>query len=91
MQLMLNKNKEVRYSKFEQISGHIWFKDFNWDSLISLNLQPEYLPVFEEDKIRDKKPYLEYIKTAPNWEMPEHKPKITEQQQKEFDEWIKNF
>ena len=93
MQLMLNKNKEIRYSKFEQISGHIWFKDFDWDALISLDLQPEYFPVFDEkeDKKHEKKPYLEYIKTAANWEMPEHKPKINEQQQKEFDEWIKKF
>ena len=50
MQLMLNKNKELRYSKFEQISGHIWFKDFDWEALISLDMQPEYLPVFEEKK-----------------------------------------
>ena len=93
MQLMLNKNKELRYSKFEQISGHIWFKDFDWEALISLDMQPEYLPVFEEKaNIRhDKKSYIDYIKTVPNWEMQEHKPKITEQYQKEFDEWIKKF
>ena len=40
---MLNKNKEIRYCNFEQISGHVWFKDFNWDSLISLDMVPEYM------------------------------------------------
>ena len=90
---MLNKNKEIRYSKFEQISGHIWFKDFDWDALISLDMQPEYFPKIdgEEGMIFDKKPYIEYIKTCPEWEMSEHKPKITEQYQKEFDEWLQKF
>ena len=45
IQLMLNKNKSSRYYKFEQISNHIWFNDFNWDSLLSLDMQPEYIPL----------------------------------------------
>jgi hypothetical protein len=87
---MLNKNKEIRYSNFEQISGHIWFKDFDWDELISLHMIPEYS--FEiKDLVYDKKPYKEYIKSSTDWEMPEHKVKITDQYKKEFDEWIKKF
>ena len=87
---MLNKNKEIRYSNFEQISGHIWFKDFDWDELISLHMIPEYS--FEiKDLAYDKKPYKEYIKTSTDWEMPEHKVKINDQYKKEFDEWIKKF
>ena len=64
IQLMLNKNKEIRYSKFEQISGHFWFKDFDWDALISLDIVPEYLPKIDEkdDKIYSKKSYIDYIK-----------------------------
>ena len=93
IQLMLNKNKEIRYSKFEQISGHIWFKDLDWDALISLDIVPEYLPKLDEkeDKIYSKKSYIDYIKSVPEWETQEHKPKISEQYQKEFDEWITNF
>ena len=92
IQLMLNKNKEIRYSKFEQISGHIWFKDFDWDALISLDIVPEYLPKIDEkeDKIYSKKSYIDYIKSVPEWENQEHKVKITEQYQKEFDEWLQN-
>ena len=40
---MLNKNKEIRHCNFEQISGHVWLKDFNWDSLISLDMVPEFM------------------------------------------------
>ena len=90
---MLNKNKEIRYSKFEQISGHIWFKDFDWDALISLDMQPEYLPKIEdkETKAYEKMSYIEYVKNSPEWDMHEHKSKIIEQYQKEFDEWLKKF
>ena len=91
---MLNRNKEIRYCNFEQISGHVWFKDFNWDSLISLDMVPEYMSEYsekEEDFANEKKPYKEYVKNSPDWEMPEHKIKITEQYKNEFDEWIKKF
>ena len=90
---MLNKNKEIRYSKFEQISGHIWFKDFDWDALISLDMQPEYLPKIEDKEIKsyEKMSYIEYVKSLAEWEMHEHKPKITEQYRKEFDDWLKKF
>ena len=92
---MLNKNKEIRYSKFEQISGHVWFKDFDWDALISLKIVPENCPKLDEKedliKIKSKITYNDYMKTVPEWETSEHKIKITEQYQKEFDEWITNF
>ena len=90
---MLNKNKEIRYSKFEQISVHAWFKDFNWDDLISLDIIPEILPKIDEkeDRIFSKKSYIDYLKNIPEWEPQDHKIKITEQYQKEFNEWIQNF
>ena len=39
MQLMLSKNQAQRFYKLEQIQSHIWFKDFSWDDLISLNMK----------------------------------------------------
>ena len=64
MQLMLSKNQTQRFSKLEQIQSHIWFKDFSWDDLISLNLEPAYLPKIDinEEKC-ETKPYLDYIKS----------------------------
>ena len=38
-----------------------------------------------------KKSYIDYINDCPEWENQENKHKITEQNQKEFDEWINNF
>ena len=50
MQLMLNKNQTQRFSKLEQIQSHIWFKDFSWDDLISLNMKPAYMPKIESNE-----------------------------------------
>lgn len=97
IQLMLNKNKAGRFYKFEQISSHVWFKDFKWEELLSLNLEPEYLPDLQKDKDKEKlefeeRPYLDYINEGNiNDEQKSHKHKISDEEKKEFDEWIKNF
>ena len=63
IQLMLNRNQTQRFSKLEQISTHIWFKDFSWDDLISLNMKPAYMPKIESNENKcETKPYLDYIK-----------------------------
>jgi hypothetical protein len=92
LQLMLSKNKSTRYCKFEQISNHIWFKDFNWDDLLSLDMKPEYVPSLLHKKDNyNNQPYLDYIKNLKEWEKTDSKLKITEQDKVEFEEWIKNF
>ena len=89
---MLNKNKSSRYYKFEQISNHIWFKDFNWDSLLSLDMKPEYIPLIQHKKENyNPKPYITYIQSLKEWSKTDSKIKITEQDKLEFEEWLKNF
>ena len=92
IQLMLSKNKSSRYHKFEQISNHIWFKDFNWDALLSLDMQPEYIPSLPQRKESlHTRPYIDYIKDLKEWEKADLKIKITDQDKVEFEEWLKNF
>ncbi len=92
MQLMLSKNQTQRFSKLEQIQGHIWFKDFSWDDLISLNLEPAYLPKIESNEGKyDIKPYLEYIKGLKDWEPENGQQKISKKNIAEFEEWLKKF
>ena len=92
IQLMLNKNKSSRYYKFEQISNHIWFRDFNWDALLSLDMEPAYIPVIPQKKENyNTKPYIEYIQSLKEWSSTDSKIKITDQDKIEFEEWIKNF
>ena len=92
IQLMLNKNKSSRYYKFERISNHIWFNDFNWDSLLSLDMQPEYIPLILHKKDNyNPKPYLTYIESLKEWSQTDSKIKITEDDKIKFEEWIQNF
>ena len=89
---MLNKNQAQRYSKLEQIKNHIWFKDFSWDDLISLNMKPAYIPKIANNENRCKtKPYLDYIKSLKDWEPEDELPKLTKKNISDFDEWFKKF
>ena len=91
MQLMLNRNQTQRFSKLEQISTHIWFKDFSWEDLISLNMKPAFKPKIEINENKcEPKPYLDYIKSLKDWE-PEGKQKVTKKNISEFEEWFKKF
>ena len=91
MSRILNKLSGTRYCKFEQISSHPWFKGFNWDDLISLDIKPSYVPKIES-KIDEKEiqPYLNFINTVQDWQ-PTEKIKVTSRDEINFSEWFKNF
>ena len=92
IQLMLNKNKTARYYKYEQISSHLWFKDFDWDALLSLDIKPEYVPQFANKKENyNTKSYIEYIKNLKDWECSDRKIKISEEDKNVFEAWLKAF
>ena len=92
MQLMLSKNQTQRFCKLEQIQSHIWFKEFSWDDLISLNMKPAFIPNIEnnEDKC-ETKPYLDYIKSLKDWEPENGQQKLSKKNIAEFEEWFKKF
>ena len=89
---MLDKNLETRYCKFDQIAGHIYFKDFNWNELISLNMEPAYIPKIPNIEYKyDPKPFVEHVKTLKDWEPEAGQQKLTKKNIAEFDEWFKKF
>ena len=92
MQLMLNKNITSRYCKLNQISSHIWFQNFNWDDLISLNMKPAYIPKVDskEDKYNPR-PYINYVQSLKDWEVPENQQPLTQKNIQEFNDWLKKF
>ena len=92
MQHMLDKNLETRYANFEQISAHIYFKDFNWDELISLNMEPGYKPKIPNIEYKyAPKPYTDYVNTLSEWEPPENMKEPERIKRIEFNEWFKKF
>ena len=92
MYLMLNKDLERRYCTFDEISRHIYFKDFNWDELISLNMEPPYKPnVLNTEYKYDPKPYIEYVKTLQDWVPSEDIKEPRKFEKDEFREWLDKF
>ena len=89
---MLNKINGSRYCKFEQISSHPWFRGFNWNNLILLDMKPSYLPKIENGNINENEcqPYLEYINCLTDWNE-NKKITITPKEEKDFEKWFNNF
>ena len=92
MQHMLDKKLETRYCKFDQIAGHIYFKDFNWNELISLNMEPAYMPKIPNIEYKyDPKPFVDYVKTLKDWEPPEGMKEPERLKRIKFNEWLSKF
>ena len=53
MNQMHTKNPMIRMVNLSQVRSHIWFKDFNWEDLVMLNMIPHYKPMdsFEKKKL----------------------------------------
>lgn len=62
---MLNKNHLSRYSKIGQINSHVWFQNFNWDDLISMNMEPAFIPQIEKkEHIQKPYPYIDFVNVS---------------------------
>jgi cGMP-dependent protein kinase len=91
MNKMLRKNPTDRLWKFKQIKEDPYFKDFDWNKLISLSYPPPYKLKMKEEKKENSGnsiPYLSFLqsKTAKRG----GKKKKSNRQIK-FEKWLKNF
>ena len=61
---VLNKKVSKRLSSLEQAKKHEFFKEFNWDDLIDLQIKPPYIPESIEIKGFENYPekYTEHLK-----------------------------
>ena len=58
---MLVKKLMNRMSKISQIKTHIWFKDFNWEDLISLKMTPPYQPTLSTDNYKSTEGFIHFM------------------------------
>ena len=58
---MLIKKLMNRMYKLSQIKTHIWFKDFNWDDLISLKMIPPYQPTLSTDNHESTEGFVQFM------------------------------
>ena len=87
---MLKKTPTSRLWKFEQIKESDYFKDFDWEQLMSLSLPPPYNIKIEDNNENEQKPipYLSFLKSQIG--KPPSK-KNASSRQIQFEKWLKNF
>jgi len=86
---MLKKNPTNRLWKFEQIKEDPYFKDFDWNKLISLSYPPPYMIKMKEEKENNAPiPYLSYLQSK---QPKRGAKKKKSNRQLKFEKWLKNF
>jgi cGMP-dependent protein kinase len=86
---MLKKNPTQRLWKFEQIKEDPYFKDFDWNKLMSLSYPPPYMIKMKEDKENNSPiPYLTYLQSK---QTKRGAKKKKSNRQIKFEKWLKNF
>ena len=61
---MLTKNAMKRILKLSQVKTHDYFKEFNWDGLLSFNLEPCYNITMPQENLKESSTYNEYIQVS---------------------------
>ena len=86
---MLKKNPTQRLWKFEQIKSDPYFRDFDWNKLISLSYPPPYMIKMKPDKEISKViPYMSFLQTKL---VKRSDKKKKSNRQLKFEKWLKNF
>jgi cGMP-dependent protein kinase len=90
MNKMLRKNPTNRLWKFKQIKEDPYFKDFDWNKLISLSYPPPYKLKMKEEKESSGAsiPYLSYLQSK---DVKRSGKKKKSNRQIKFEKWLKNF
>ena len=85
---MLKKNPTQRLWKLEQIKVDPYFKEFDWNKLISLSYPPPYMIQMKPDKeVTNVIPYITFLQ---NKGKSKNKKRKSIRQIK-FEKWLKNF
>jgi hypothetical protein len=59
---MLTKNSVNRTLKISQVKSHIWYSDFDWEGLISMNIEAAYVSKIDSNKMENKTiPFTKFI------------------------------
>ena len=87
---MLRKSPTNRLWKFKQIKEDPYFKDFDWNKLISLSYPAPYKLKMKEDKENSGQliPYLSYLQSKA---VKRGGKKKKSNRQVKFEKWLKNF
>ncbi len=92
MRKMLTKSTINRMCKISQIKSDLWFVGFSWENLLSLNMEPPYIPKlnYYDDKNVSSVAFVNYLKAMKEW-ISTKNITIDKKTQLEYDLWYKNF
>jgi hypothetical protein len=95
MKKMLTKPILTRLTKLPLIKVEPFFRNFNWDGMLSFSLEPPNLPKITDDfrlNKGDKPPvaFVNYLRTLKEFK-PKKSPHINKKTQLEYDEWFRKF
>ena len=88
---MLTKNALKRTVKLSQVKQSDYFKDFNFDALLSLNLEPCYKIDMPQETLKESITYQEYIQDSLKEFVPGKDAKPDLEYKKKVDEWFNKF
>ena len=94
MHRMLAKEQNKRLYKLEDIKKHPYFKDFDWEKLVTFSLEAPYLLKLNDDyqKQQNTIPYLTYLKNESNKKGNNIASKrLTTKRETNFKSWLNNF
>ena len=94
MHKMLEKEQNKRLYKLEDIKKHPYFKDFDWEKLVTFSLEAPYLLKLNDDyqKQQNTIPYLTYLKNESNKKGNNIAFKrLTSKREINFKSWLNNF
>lgn len=89
---LLAKSASSRLSNVSIIFEHAYYKDFNVEQLISLNLEPAYIPKTKDPQNFKPIPLKKYLDSNTKiYDNSDIDTKIDSQVQVEYDKWFHNF
>ena len=91
---MLLKEQNKRLYKLEDIKKHPYFKDFDWEKLVTFSLEAPYLLKIDDDyqTIQTTIPYLTYLKNESNKKGKNQAFKrLNSKRENNFKAWLNNF
>ena len=95
MQKMLAKEQNKRLYKLEDIKKHPYFKDFDWEKLVTFSLEAPYLLKLNNDyqKQQNTIPYLTYLNSEANKKNnnPLAYKRLNTKRENNFKKWLNNF
>ncbi len=85
---MLTKNPMKRILKLSQVRTHEYFKDFNWDNLLSFTLDPCYNLSMPQETLKEVSSYPDYMKDNLKDFKPEKDSKVDLEYREKVEIWF---